>query len=408
MSSEPAIVARDLGKKYRIYPNPLARVREALSFGRRRFHRELWALRHVDVEVERGRALGVVGSNGAGKSTFLKILAGTTLPSEGSFEVRGKVASLLELGTGFHTEFTGRDNIYLNASVMGFLRREIREKIDDIIEFSELGPFIDQPVRTYSSGMVMRLGFSVATAIDPDVLIIDEILAVGDMHFQKKCIDRIFDFRRRGKTIVFCSHSLYDVRQICDEVIWIRDGRLQMRGLPLEVTSAYANYERGRAHQSDVELAGLPVAQVADPPRIESVELLDAEGRTVSTVETGADLTVRLVYAVPADWRRKINCGFAIWRSDNVLVAAASSAHDGVDVPQDPGARHTALIRIPSLPLLEGEFTAVGYIYDESGLHIYDHKMCDAPLVVAPHPHRHGVVSLNHSWSFEPVREAKA
>ena len=224
----------------------MARVLEGLSRGRKIRHTPVPALVDMTIDVKKGAAMGIVGSNGAGKSTFLKILSGTTVATRGSFALNGRVASLLELGTGFHMEFTGRQNILLNATVMGYPRKEVRRKMDEIIEFSELEDYIDSPVRTYSAGMTMRLGFSVATAVLPDVLIIDEILAVGDMHFQKKCIDRILSFQREGRSILFCSHSLYDVRQICDHCVWIKDGQLEMSGDPLDVTHAYANYERGR------------------------------------------------------------------------------------------------------------------------------------------------------------------
>jgi lipopolysaccharide transport system ATP-binding protein len=403
MSSDVAVVARGLGKKYKIYTTPFARIKEGLAFGKRAYHKEVWALRGVDFEVSRGRALGIVGSNGAGKSTLLKILSGTTIATEGHFAIHGKVASLLELGTGFHSEFTGRDNIFLNASVMGFTRKETRSRLDSIIAFSELGDAIDQPVRTYSSGMVMRLGFSVATAIDPEVLIIDEILAVGDMHFQKKCIDRIFEFRERGKTIIFCSHSMYDVRQICDEVLWVKDGRIEMRGPPLDVTADYANYERSLIHDQDALLGGVALSGVAHPPRIELVEMLSDDGELASIVETGARLRMRLRYKVPGDWNRKINVGFAIFRADNLLIASASSSHDGVEVPCTPGGEHEVMITIPRLELLGGEFSVNGYIYDESGLHIYDHRLYDRPLVIRPDPAHVGVVALNHRWGFQDL-----
>jgi ABC-type polysaccharide/polyol phosphate transport system ATPase subunit len=240
-----AVRARDLEKTYRLYARPVDRFKDWLLPGRQH-HRAVHALKGLTFEVEHGSALGIVGSNGAGKSTLLKVLSGTTLASRGEFSVTGKVASLLELGTGFYPGFTGHQNIYLNGMVMGFSRKEIESKVDEIIEFSELGDFIHQPIRTYSSGMIMRLGFSVATAIDPDVLIIDEILAVGDLHFQKRCIDRIMSFRKAGKTILFCSHSLYHVEEICDHTIWIQDGGLRMYDESRRVIHAYENFERGR------------------------------------------------------------------------------------------------------------------------------------------------------------------
>ncbi|MCC7171586.1 MAG: ABC transporter ATP-binding protein, partial [Planctomycetes bacterium] len=302
------------------------------------------------------------------------------------------------------SEFTGRDNIFLNASVMGFSRAETRARLDQIIDFTELGHFIDQPVRTYSSGMIMRLGFSVATAIDPDVLIIDEILAVGDLHFQKKCIDRIFDFRKRGKTIIFCSHSLYDVRQVCDDVIWVKQGKVEQRGDPLTVTANYANYERSLLHEPELAVGGVPISPERNPPKLDAVTLLDDRGEAVSLTRTGQKLVMRLEYHVPEGWNAPINCGFAIWRSDNVLIAAASSGHDGVKVPQNPGCRHRAFITVPRVDLNDGEFTVIGYLYDENCLHIYDHRMNELPLVIQPQAGHVGVISLNHEWRFEDIR----
>lgn len=403
MSSENglSVYTRGLSKKYKVYASPFRRVKEALTFGRRIFHKEVWALQDVNIELQPGKALGVIGSNGAGKSTLLKILSGTTLATSGTFKTRGKVASLLELGTGFHTEFTGRDNIFLNASVMGFSKKEIEGKLDSIIEFTELGHFIDQPVRTYSSGMIMRLGFSVATAIDPDVLIIDEILAVGDLHFQKKCIDRIFGFREKGKSIIFCSHSMYHVRQICDEVIWVKDGRIEKCGDPQEVTAEYANYERSLNSQANDPTTGVEMSDEKDPPQIDEVLVLDENGESVSVVQTGQSLTVQLDYSVPQSWNSKLNCGFAVWTSDSMLISFASSGHEGIEVPSEPGNSYRVRIGVPNLPLVDGEFSVIGYLYDEKCLHGYDQRMVDRPLVVKPQGGASGLVALGHNWHFE-------
>ncbi|MFO0980733.1 MAG: ABC transporter ATP-binding protein [Planctomycetota bacterium] len=403
--SDRAILAQGLNKKYKVYGAAMDRVKEAFYRGRKRFHREVWALRDINLEVPHGSALGVVGSNGAGKSTLLKILAGTTTPSSGKFEVNGRVASLLELGTGFHTGFTGRQNIFLNAIVMGFSRQEVKAKLDEIIEFSELGPFIDAPVRTYSSGMVMRLGFSVATAIDPDVLIIDEILAVGDLHFQKKCIDRIFQFRDRGKSILFCSHSLYDVRQICDKAVWIKDGGVEKYGDPLEVTHAYANYERAR-FQTDrkvaagIEAYGLDQTSEQNLPKIESVQLIDpGSGRETSVVHMGQDLELVIKYHVPMGGR-PINLGAGFFRSDGIPCATMATHLVGVDVPTEPGS-YTARLRLPNIRLIQGEFHVQGYIVDENAVHIYDHMMVTRPLIIEQRTKEVGLFLMEHEWIIE-------
>ena len=241
MTTKYSVEVEGLGKHYRAYERPLDRVIEACSLGRLKRHREFWALRNVDFRLASGASLGLIGANGAGKSTLLKVLAGITPPSEGRLRINGRVASLLELGAGFHLDFTGRMNIVSNGVMMGFTRREMEAKMDEIIEFAELGDYIDQPVRTYSSGMGLRLGFAIAAVVDPDVLIIDEVFAVGDMYFQKKCVDKIYSFKQRGKTILFCSHSLYDIRQLCDEAIWMRNGLPAAVGDSVTVTNEYQN-----------------------------------------------------------------------------------------------------------------------------------------------------------------------
>ena len=401
MNGPNAAVAEHLSKEYRLYPGSIARVKEALSFGRKRYHTRHTALDDVSFVVPRGTALGVVGENGAGKSTLLKILAGTTLPTSGRFVLDGTVSSLLELGTGFHADFTGRANIVLSAQVQGFTRREIESKIDGIIDFAELGDYIDQPVRTYSSGMIMRLGFSVATAIDPEVLIIDEILAVGDLYFQKKCVDRIFDFRKRGKSILFCSHSLYDVRQVCDEVIWIQDGRVRMQGLPQDVTLAYANYARSLEARPETIAGGKPQASGENLPSIEQVRLLLEDGRPVpDTVQTGADLRFELDFRV----RRSgpgVNVGAAIFRTDNVLAATFLSQLAGIATVHEQGA-YRCTLRLPDLRLSEGEYTVVGYLFDEHGVHMYDHRQVERNLLVSQAKNYPGMVRLHHSFELAP------
>ncbi len=396
------VVAERLSKEYRLYPGSIARLKEALTLGRRAYHRKFQALDDVSFRLPRGRALGIIGENGAGKSTLLKILAGTTLPTGGGFAIHGTVSSLLELGTGFHSEFTGRANIHLAGQVSGFTRREIEGKIGSIIEFAELGEYIDQPVRTYSSGMVMRLGFSVATAIDPEVLIIDEILAVGDLYFQKKCIDRIFDFRKRGKSILFCSHSLYDVRQVCDEVLWIKGGRIHMQGLPQDVTLAYANYERSLDHNPEAQTAGHPRAHGEELPVIEAVRLLVEDGRggapLADTARTGQDLRFEVDFLVRRPGN-EVNVGMAVFRTDNVLAATFNSLLAGLPPVTRPG-RHRCRLSLPDLRLAEGEYTVVGYLFDEHGVHMFDHRQHDRNLLVHSDQNHPGLVRLHHRFEM--------
>jgi len=231
------ISIRNVGKRFYLYDRPFDRAMDWVGMPARK--REFWALRNISFDVEPGSALGIIGANGAGKSTLLKLLAGTLHPTEGDLAVEGRVAALLELGTGFHPEFTGRQNIWINGQLLGLTTQEIGELEADIIEFSELGDFIDQPLRTYSSGMIVRLGFSVAAAVEPDVLIIDEALSVGDARFSQKCMKRIDQFRETGTTLLFVSHDPHAVTTLCDECVLLVKGTVKERGTPAEVLEEY-------------------------------------------------------------------------------------------------------------------------------------------------------------------------
>ena len=233
------IHVEQLSKRFMMYNRPLDRLLDWITPARLHQGRPFWALRDISFEIATGCSMGIVGVNGAGKSTLLKILTGTTLHTSGAFHVEGRISSLLELGTGFHPEFTGRQNIHFGGKMAGLTDEELRDKFDSIIEFSELGPFIEQPVRTYSSGMVLRLGFALASSVDPDVLIIDEALSVGDLHFQQKCLRRIREFHERGTTVLFVSHDPGMIKNFCTEAILLDQGRMIDRGSPDQVLDYY-------------------------------------------------------------------------------------------------------------------------------------------------------------------------
>lgn len=239
MNKENAIEVRDLKKKFKIYFDKGHMLKERIIFANRNKHENRWVLNGISFDVKKGEAIGLIGKNGCGKSTTLKLLNRIIYPNGGSIEIEGKVSSLIELGAGFHEDMTGRENIYINASIFGLTKKQIDERLDDIIRFSELEEFIDNPVRTYSSGMYMRLAFSVAINVDADVLLIDEILAVGDVNFQEKCFQKLKDVKRNGTTIVIVSHSLGQIEKICDRVIWIEKGLIKEDGLPRVVNKHY-------------------------------------------------------------------------------------------------------------------------------------------------------------------------
>lgn len=226
MSSSFAIRAQHLGKAFQLYERPIDRLKQMLMRGRRRYYKEFAALHDVSFELRKGEVLGLVGRNGAGKSTLLQLICGTLNPSAGQVAVQGRVAALLELGAGFNPDFTGQENIYLNASILGLSKAEIDARYDDIVEFSGIADFIHQPVKTYSSGMYVRLAFSIATSVDPDILVIDEALSVGDGAFARKSFDRIMRLKEKGATILFCSHSVYQIEALCTRALWLDKGIL--------------------------------------------------------------------------------------------------------------------------------------------------------------------------------------
>src|SRR5712692_10265894 len=281
-----AVRATQLTKHYDLYPRPIDRLLEAIT-GRPR-HTVFPALQDVTFDVERGETVGLIGQNGAGKSTLLKLLCGVTRQSSGTLEAHGNIASILELGTGFHPEFTGRDNASLNATILGLGPYELKQRLPAILEFSELGTFLDRPVKTYSSGMYMRLAFSVAVNVNPDILVIDEALAVGDGHFQKKCVDKIREFQEEGKTILFCSHAMYHVNTVCRRALWLDHGRVMRDGPALDVVHEYETFllERDRTHPATADETGRPPS----PVRIARVTVCDASGAERRTFARGDDV----------------------------------------------------------------------------------------------------------------------
>lgn len=239
MSSDIAIKVDGLGKCYQIYDKPRDRLLQMIARSRRRYFREFWALRDITFEVARGEAVGIVGRNGCGKSTLLQMICGTLNPSSGSVESNGRIAALLELGSGFNPDFTGRENVFLNGAILGLTRDEIEERFDQIAEFAGIDGFIDQPVKTYSSGMMLRLAFAVSVGVGPEILVIDEALAVGDIAFQFKCLERLRELTERGTTLLLVSHDIGVIKNFCSRAIYLADGRERCRGTPDDVTERY-------------------------------------------------------------------------------------------------------------------------------------------------------------------------
>jgi lipopolysaccharide transport system ATP-binding protein len=394
---EGAVVLRadNLGKEYRLYDSPRQRL-AALLTGRAS-HRSQWALRGVSFELRRGQCLGVVGDNGAGKSTLLKLIAGTLKPSTGSLNQFGRVTAILELGAGFHPEFSGRDNLFFGGSLIGIGQAQMQALQNSIIEFSELGDAIDRPVKTYSSGMVVRLAFALVTAVEPDVLIVDEALAVGDQHFQKKCIERIEAFRQHGCTILFCSHSLYHVRQLCDAALWLNGGTQLAWGPTEQVLAAYESHVREQNQEGNVA----PRKQAANlgterRGAIVSVHVPNL-GAGQPPLLAGPDLAVEIVAQLADD--EQPNMGVMLEQAHGVGITVAATHADGTAPVRGADGLWRATVTFPNLPLHSGEYVLSAYLADSKGLVIYDEWLHCTFFAWAFPSLVPGLVQLPRRWS---------
>lgn len=377
-STGSAISVEAVSKRFRVYQERNQTLKSAILQRRRAVYEDFWALRGVDVEIPQGSTFALVGDNGSGKSTLLKCLARILEPDGGTITTRGRMAAMLEVGSGFHPELSGRDNVYLNGSILGMSKREIDAKLDDIIGFSGVEAFIDQPVKNYSSGMYVRLGFSVAIHTEPEILLVDEILAVGDAAFQEKCAEKFADFRREGRTVVVVSHSMPQLRAMADQAVWLSHGVVQDAGDAKVVLEKYADSTRSNV-RTDSEGR---VRWGSGEAVVERVEVLDAQGRPVDeTVRTGDRLTLRLHYR--ADQRLDHpHFGFAMETVDGTYLWGNNTRDLRFPIDHLEGSGAVDLT-IPRLPLQPGQYVLHGSIVDTSTLHVYDYVRDSVRLNVA-------------------------
>ncbi len=408
---DAAIVVENVSKRYRLYRERSSSLKEVVTRRSVARYDEFWALTDVSLEIERGTVYGLVGHNGSGKSTLLRMMAGIQHPEKGKVRIRGRVSALLELGAGFHPELTGRENVYLNASILGLPRKEIDNLFDDIVEFSGLGDFIDTPVKIYSSGMYVRLGFSVAVHVHPEILIIDEVIAVGDEEFQRRCFEHLYKIRNEGVTIVMVTHGLSIVQNMCDRAAWMDHGKVRAEGVAPDVVFEYVKTVNaaeearldgegvgGTAVETDIDASLRPI-------RTERVEFLNAAGDVVHSASTGDPLRVRFHY-------------HANQPVEGPLFSFAIENHHGLHVAT-PGMRPTHQpaktvtgdgyvdYEIERLVLGAGEYTLSLAIHDANGMIRFDHQ--DRALQLRVQPGREivaGVVDMMGTWV--PARDEQA
>ncbi len=444
--------AEDVSKKFEIYINDRNRVYE--FFGNRKHHQEHWALKNISFEVLKGQSFGIIGPNGAGKSTLLKLIAGITRPTEGLLKVRANLSTLLDLGLGFHHTFSGRENIRMNCALLGMEAEEIEDAVPNIISFAELGDFIDFPVRTYSAGMNLRLGFSIAVHAPADVLLVDEVLTVGDQYFQRRCVKKIEEFLDKGKTIILVSHDLHSVRSLCDKVLWLEKGSIKSLGPAKDVVDSYLDVERSRVTEKqvvagpfigstrrppaqmpkdykstiedvDLKTAIINAVQLEEPEkhfvqmeteaydvvdgeqaivqgsgeiRFIKVQILDTECRPRTRFSSGEDMIVAVTFRTTEEVPRPI-FGVAIFRGDGVYVHGPNTRFDHV-LDGNYNGVYTFFIRWKSIPLLSGTYRISIAVFDQNHLkpHIWHNQLYDFEIYAEAEDH--GLTMLDHDWGL--------
>lgn len=420
MDRENAIEVKNVRKKFRVYYDKGSELKERLLFRNRSRYEDRWVLDGISFNVKKGEAIGLIGHNGCGKSTTLKLLTRIMYPNEGSIELQGRVSSLIELGAGFHPDMSGRENIYTNASIFGLSRKEIDERMDDIIEFSEMEQFLDNPVRTYSSGMYMRLAFSVAINVNADILLIDEILAVGDINFQGKCFNKLREIKAQGTTIVIVSHSLGQIEQICDRTIWLHEGKIKAEGKPRDIHPEYMDFmgqkrqeiaekEKNHKEQKEGHAEGerKESTEEAKPEdnkrwgngfaRIEKVRMLDENGKGQKTFVTGSKVTVEFDYSVKQKVKDAV-FGIGIFNQSGERIYGTNTRIDQLE-EFDLEKSGTMKVNLEHVDLLPGIYLLDVAIESEVGVAVdyfreaYTFEMYSAVGDL-------GVVRLPHQWEI--------
>ena len=425
MKEENAIEVHNITKSFRIYLDKGHTMKEKILFRKRRAYEERSVLNGISFEVKKGEAIGLIGHNGCGKSTTLKLLTKIMYPDSGTIEMRGRVSSLIELGAGFHPDMSGRENIYINASIFGLTKHEIDKRLGDIIAFSELEQFIDNPVRTYSSGMYMRLAFSVAINVNADILLIDEILAVGDVNFQTKCFERLKEIKRKGTTIVIVSHAFSQIEQICDKSIWINEGKIVDEGIPKYVHENYLNtMEEQRLKKKEIGSASgsqsvlnknndeklpafcspLSIRIGNKEAEFTDVKLMTEDGVEKTVYKTGESFVVQMEYHCNKQGL-DVNFGIGIFRDDGIHVYGTNTLieHDMLVQAQQKGR---VQIIIKNNCLLPGKYMLDVAMHSEDGIR-YDDIRNVTPFVITANKKDVGICRLDNYWIVDGEQLAK-
>ncbi|WP_435922667.1 ABC transporter ATP-binding protein [Paenibacillus sp. DYY-L-2] len=402
---EDIIEIHNVVKTYKLYEKPIDRLKEALSPTHKVYHKDFIALDGISFSIKKGDALGILGKNGSGKSTLLKLITGVLSPTSGTIQVNGKISAILELGAGFNAEYTGKENIYLNGLMMGLSRAEIEEKMDDIINFADIGDFIEQPVKIYSSGMFARLAFAVSINVEPDILIVDEALAVGDVRFQTKCIDKMKELKNNGTTILFVSHATEQVKRFCNKAIWLKDGEIQAIGESSEVADLYEDFMK---YNSEQKLNEEHHNAIGDPSIVQPVDIVKPENPDILTTVTSVqlnksnyqtfdELEVEIEYEVYEDIIDDLLLGVAIYTPDREYIFGPNTHLEKIDIPNKFG-RHRVKYIIPRMPLLSGTYCIDVGLFNNEGIVCLHYRENVVDFNITNKYFSEGIVYMTHRW----------
>ncbi|OAB37728.1 ABC transporter [Paenibacillus macquariensis subsp. defensor] len=400
--SSNAIEIKSISKSFLMYEKPTDRLKQFFLKDKKKLNNQFWALKNISFEIPKGSTIGIIGKNGSGKSTLLQLIVGTMMPTEGDILVDGRISALLELGSGFNPEFTGRENIYLNGAIMGLSEQEVKERVPVIEKFAAIGAFIDQPVKTYSSGMYVRLAFACAVNVDPDILIVDEALSVGDMQFQLKCIEKMKSFKEEGKTILFVSHDTYSIRNFCDEVIWVMDGEIHMRGDVNGVSRLYEDYMKNMLDVVDVtsEPEGQDIDFQSNTLTIGDIQFLNANREPAKQFQFKDDIFIEVNYTLYQSIENIVG-GVAIFDRENKYVCGLNTKLDKYNLPSNPG-QYKLVLNYKDISLLPGTYYLDVGFFESSGLVRLDYKARYASFNLSASSYfAEGLVFLEHEWEIK-------
>lgn len=397
---QTTIILDHVTKRYKLYENPIDRVKEVFSLSKKSYGTEICVLKNISITMDQGDIIGIIGTNGAGKSTLLKLITGVLTPTSGHLQVYGKIAALLELGTGFNPELTGIKNIYLNGTMMGFSHDEMEQKLQNIIEFADIGDFINQPVKTYSSGMFARLAFAVAINVEPDILIVDEALSVGDIRFQMKCMDKIKSMMDSRVTTILVSHDINMIRRFCTKCIWLKNGKVQIYGKTNEVCDKYMDFLKmmdvpSMRKEPEMQLkqrAGDIVAEIVN------IRLTDETGRENQVFQIFQKMTVEVFYDVYDTEIEHPVLGIALKRMDDEYICGVNTLLDGTEIPWNYGRNYLKLIYQDGIRVLGGGYYFDVAIFDKTATVPIQYLAKAKEFTVTAEYIGEGVFIVPHEW----------